>query len=387
MVSKSLSLLAFSLMACGTGMPTGSNQVFSPASNGSSSSSSSGGSGHGTSSGSSTGGIHTLLAIHNVTSQVTGTNVVINWQTSIAGDSTVDYGLSDFGTVAHDASAVTAHQYTLASMAQGTYQFRVTSRSPDGQQVSDAGAGAGYRFTIVVGPNISAVDSDFNVGTHVLTVTWSTDIPADSRVDLGTTDYSLLSNVDTKLATSHSLTLTLNDAGSYIFRVVSKDGNGVSVINNNNGKGYPVTVPGIAVQDGTLAHPFIIDASSLPITYNDNQDTDNSGESSIDAYPPATNDEGGAEFIYTFTLKQPANFSGTVTDAVGVDIDIMLCQSLAPVELFGNSTTSRADTTLSNILLPAGTYWLALDTFVNAKTGTPVPQPGPYSLSVSITAP
>jgi hypothetical protein len=162
--------------------------------------------------------------------------------------------------------------------------------------------------------------------------------------------------------------------------VSSADANANSSSDDNSGAGYAIDVPD-ASGDGTSDNPFFICASALPVAYTDDEDTSLSSQSLIDNYPPAAQNEDGPEYIYTFTLQAPATFSGTVSNGTGVDIDIHLLQAIDPPTLFANSATSRADTTLSNIALPAGTYWLSLDTF-----GTDDSKAGPYTLSVSLAA-
>jgi Sulfatase-modifying factor enzyme 1 len=127
--------------------------------------------------------------------------------------------------------------------------------------------------------------------------------------------------------------------------------------------------------DGTWTCPKVI--ASLP--YTDHDDT--TGRASVvGAYDcaPAT-DEGGGEVVYRLDLADAATIRIAVDDVPGdaVDVDVNL--------LDGPATSSPATGCLArdNLTveqpLAAGTYWIAIDTWVDG-TGTALP--GPYTLSV-----
>ena len=61
-----------------------------------------------------------------------------------------------------------------------------------------------------------------------MTITWTTDVPADSQVRYGpTTDYGSATAVDRTWATTHSVTITgLSRRANYFFQVLSRDGVG-----------------------------------------------------------------------------------------------------------------------------------------------------------------
>jgi hypothetical protein len=80
------------------------------------------------------------------------------------------------------------------------------------------------------GPVISGVGSSA-VTTTTATISWTTDIPADSRVEYGTTVGYGLSQSNVSLVTSHSITLTNLPSGTLIYyRVASADINRVETI-------------------------------------------------------------------------------------------------------------------------------------------------------------
>lgn len=73
------------------------------------------------------------------------------------------------------------------------------------------------------GPVISQVAA--RPGPGRVTITWRTDVPADSQVQYGrTTAYDSATNLDRNLVTSHSVTITgLTRKAQYFFQVLSRD--------------------------------------------------------------------------------------------------------------------------------------------------------------------
>jgi PKD repeat protein len=76
------------------------------------------------------------------------------------------------------------------------------------------------------GPVISQVAA--RPGPGRVTITWRTDVPADSQVQYGrTTAYDSATNLDRNLVTSHSVTITgLTRKAQYFFQVLSRDATG-----------------------------------------------------------------------------------------------------------------------------------------------------------------
>ncbi len=129
-------------------------------------------------------------------------------------------------------------------------------------------------------------------------------------------------------------------------------------------------------QAGTVQEPFIIPVTVDGATYDDAQDTTASQSDVFDAYPPNTLDESGPEYVYVFTLPRRMQVQAYIDlpEPAGVDIDVHLLSSLAPLSLISRSNNSIAET------LEPGTYFLVMDTYVSSGT----PMPGPYSLHVRI---
>jgi hypothetical protein len=130
-------------------------------------------------------------------------------------------------------------------------------------------------------------------------------------------------------------------------------------------------------QQGTWANPFIIPASPPLPEYTDARDTRNAPSDDVDLYPPSTANEAGPEFVYVFRTTSRARVHAWIDfpEPDGVDVDVHLLSGLDPLTL-----VARDHHDLVAQVEP-GTYWLALDTYVNGA-GTELP--GPYNLHVVI---
>lgn len=320
--------------------------------------------------------------IFSVTSFVSGEDVEIKWSTDEAATSSVTYGAVGGPTKTESSSdKVILHSVMLRGLLEGNYRFTVRSTFADGTEMTDDNGGAAYTFRVASLPLITNVSSSFDETTHELVVRWETNVPANSRVDVGRGNFDLLSAQSDTLTTTHDVRVAIAEAGDYVFRIVSVDDTGDMVIADNNGDGYPFTVVGNTA-NGTTANPILINVNSLPSTFSDStRNTQDSTQSDFDSYPPASQQERGPEFVYRFVLTTSAKMTASVSDVGAVDIDIHLLSSLSPLTLFNNSAASRHDSTLSNITLPAGTYYLVLDSF-----GPDASKAGAYSLNVSFAS-
>lgn len=123
-------------------------------------------------------------------------------------------------------------------------------------------------------PNISGVTVS-NITAQGATVSWTTDIPATSLVDFGTsTAYGTTVGDDGDLVTNHSVVLTgLFPLTTHYFQVRSADGGGDESINDNGGSGHTVT---------TSAAPVI---SDVRLTYVDDNQAIVTFKTDIAAYP------------------------------------------------------------------------------------------------------
>ena len=115
--------------------------------------------------------------------------------------------------------------------ASGGTAYEYLSWSDGGAQTHNivANASASYTATYGVrvgGPVITQLGA--RPGPGRVTITWTTDVPADSQVQYGrTTNYGSATAVDRNLVTAHSVTITgLTRKADYFFQVLSRDGVG-----------------------------------------------------------------------------------------------------------------------------------------------------------------
>lgn len=365
------------LVACGSPAPSDTGNTFRPQDT------TAGGTGssNGTTSGTS------LHRISNVGAIVGGAgtlanDVTITWRTDAAASATVVFAIVGGGEVeAKSLERSTEHRIVLRGLSEGNYRFKVRNAFVDGAELEDDNGGAGYSFRVAVAPIISSVAHTYESATAELVVSWSTSLPATSRVDVGQGDFGAISVTSDEFVTNHVVRVVVADAGSYVFRVVSIDETGDMAIADNGGAGFAFTVA-VSVPLGTSQNPVPIAVASLPTTYSDaTRSTANAPQSSIDQYPPATQQEMGPEYVYRFVLANQAKMVATVTDGAAVDVDIHLLSDLSPVTLWNGSALSRNDKALS-LTLPAGTYYLALDSY-----GPDSSKAGPYTLNVTFSSP
>ncbi|MBN2695085.1 N-acetylmuramoyl-L-alanine amidase [bacterium] len=117
---------------------------------------------------------------------------------------------------------------------------------------------------------------------------------------------------------------------------------------------------------------------TLPFDYTDSKDTRNSTMKCFDNYPPNELNESGPEYMYVFTLSEPARFTAKITDPEpsGTDVDLQLITS---INATNPGLITRGDHTITAMLQP-GTYYLVMDTYVT-DSGE---MKGPYSLTVTM---
>lgn len=168
---------------------------------------------------------------------ITTSTARITWTTNESATSIVDYGLTaSYGTTVTGSSGL-SHSVTLSGLTQGTlYHFRV--RSADGSG-NEAQSGDNTFTTTVPGdvtpPVISAIGVSDITGNSAV-VSWTTNEPATSLVDFGTTIlYENGSVGDNALVTAHSVALTgLASETLYHFRVRSADATGNEAQSGDN---------------------------------------------------------------------------------------------------------------------------------------------------------
>ncbi|MCH7614007.1 MAG: fibronectin type III domain-containing protein [Candidatus Marinimicrobia bacterium] len=148
--------------------------------------------------------------------------VQITWDTDIAGNSIVDYGItSDLGSQVMDAQEQISHSIVLTDLTPDTpYYYRVTSISSalnaQASSVIDSFITSSGEINIVMGPMVELISS-----TEVL-ITWDTNIIGNSIMDYGTTTNLDSQVVDLDEQLSHSIMLIdLATGSTYYYQVTS----------------------------------------------------------------------------------------------------------------------------------------------------------------------
>ena len=161
----------------------------------------------------------------------TSSGVTITWTTNEASDSQVEYGLTasygSFSALLDTGTMVTSHSVPLSGLTPNTlYHYRVRSRDAAGNLGTDT---TDRTFTTAVaadttGPVISNVSGGVPTSNGTI-VTWTTNEPADSQVEYGTTTaYGDSTPIDNGLVTSHSVPVSgLLPSTLYHYRVRSTD--------------------------------------------------------------------------------------------------------------------------------------------------------------------
>ncbi len=164
----------------------------------------------------------------------------ISWQTDVASDSQVDYGMTaSYGSsTALNSNMVTSHWQSLTGLAAGTtYHYQVKSKTA----TSSLTTSGDFVFTTLTDtvaaaapPVISSVASS-GITESVATISWTTDKPSDSQIDYGlTTSYGTTTALDPSLVTSHVKSLAgLAPNTIYHYRVRSKDAAGIAAISGD----------------------------------------------------------------------------------------------------------------------------------------------------------
>lgn len=150
------------------------------------------------------------------------TSAVLTWTTNEAATSQIEYGTTtSYGTTTTaDAALVTSHSVTITGLAANT-TFHARARSTD--QAGNETVSADLSFTTSAGAktlitNVKATVVD----TTTVTITWTTNEAATSKVRYGTTTDYGLEVADATLVTSHSVTLTgLTPNTVYHYEVLS----------------------------------------------------------------------------------------------------------------------------------------------------------------------
>ena len=164
---------------------------------------------------------------------VTSNSATITWTTDQPTTSQVQFGTTTaYGSQSLiNNTLVTAHTVTLTGLNPATnYNFQALST--DAQALS--ATSANMTFTTAAGPAITSVVAT-SISSNSAIITWTTDQPASSQVQYGTTiAYGSQSTLNSALLTTHSVTLTgLNPTTAYNYSVVSSNAAGSATTSAN----------------------------------------------------------------------------------------------------------------------------------------------------------
>jgi hypothetical protein len=134
---------------------------------------------------------------------------------------------------------------------------------------------------------------------------------------------------------------------------------------------------GTTPTDPDACPPGVICVDAFPYT---DANTTTGGASALDAYACApTADESGPEVVYRLTLDQDGFLAAGLRDLpAGVDVDVHLLE-----QLDADTCVDRGHW-LAGALLPAGTWWVVVDSWVDAGGAV---QDGGYTLDLGLTRP
>jgi len=172
-------------------------------------------------------------------SNMTSTSATVTWATNEAATSSVEYGTTTaYGSSSVlDSTLVTSHSTGLSGLiGSTTYHYRVKSSDAAGNLAT---SGDNTLITAATPdttpPVISGVISS-NITSGGATITWSTNEPATTQVDYGTTTaYGSSTTLNSTLATNHSAALSgLTASATYHYRVKSADAAGNLATSGDN---------------------------------------------------------------------------------------------------------------------------------------------------------
>ena len=162
-------------------------------------------------------------------SNITSSSATITWTTNESATASVEYGLTtSYGSTSLTTSG-TSHTIAISNLSPSTlYNYRVKATDSAG----NLAVSADFTFTTQAPPDLTPpVISNLLVSdltSSSTTISFTTDEPADSQVEYGTTAaYGSLSTLNSSLVTSHSEILSdLASDTLYHYRVKFKDAAG-----------------------------------------------------------------------------------------------------------------------------------------------------------------
>jgi hypothetical protein len=165
------------------------------------------------------------------TMNISATSVTVMWTTDEASSSTVNYGTTTgYGSTAGGTTLTTSHSVTLTGLTAGTtYDFDVVSANFSGTSTASVNNTFTTTAAAATAPYVGYV-AFWGVNNSGVTISWSTDVPANTVLAYGTTTaLGQFTPTQTSLAASHGVVLTgLNPGTTYYFVAESTGENGAT---------------------------------------------------------------------------------------------------------------------------------------------------------------
>ncbi len=215
----------------------------------------------------------------------------ILWNTDVGSTSQVDYGVDPTNLSAYAGLSLdrTNHEIHLSSLdADTVYYFTATSCTAPGQCSTTTTV---YNFTtLLLGPVRISNLQDINAGETTATITWDTNLNADSKVMYGTNQNNLnMAVLDTTQESAHAMGLSnLASDTTYYYQAQSCTVEGIctnsQIQNFNTGTQAAMQISNIQVAGVTEDSARVIWDTNLPGTstvrygtqtgvYSDNEQT------------------------------------------------------------------------------------------------------------------
>lgn len=216
-----------------------------------------------------------------------------------------------------------------------------------------------------------------SVGQNGATVTWSTDEPADSQVEYGSSSsYGMATARNTTLSSTHTVVISgLDASATYHFRAVSRDGSGNVGYSADQTFTTPDPVDGTAPSQPAGLTATVIGGPAVSLTWQ-----------------PSTDDVG----VTSYTVLRDGVEWGRVTDSAFVDADVAQgsTYSYAVIAWDAAGNPSAPSQPVSVSIAPSSSGTPVLDTVVSSQPGwarwavqtAPLTTSGPDELLVAFVA-
>ncbi|MCG3111081.1 MAG: fibronectin type III domain-containing protein [Candidatus Manganitrophus sp. SB1] len=206
---------------------------------------------------------------------LTSSSATISWTTNELSDTQIQYGTTTaYGsTTSLNSTMTTSHSQNLTGLSPSTlYHYRVLSKDAAGNLATSGD----NTFTTPAPPDTTAPTlttiAAGNLTSNGVTITWTSNEPADTQVQFGTTtSYGSTTSLNGAMTTSHSQNLTgLLASTTYHFRVRSRDAAGNLATSGDNIFTTPA-LPDTAAPTLSGITTGNLTSSSVVISWNTNE--------------------------------------------------------------------------------------------------------------------